>query len=279
MKKVGTALVTLRGGQWVVGTDEPWLPGEGEDPARPVVLDPFAIGRCAVSVADFAAFVADTGHTTTAERLGWSFIFAAHVDEGAKVIGGSSAGPWWRAVAGATWERPRGRHPGEGEHPAVHVSRTDARAYCAWAGGRLPTEAEWEYAAAGGTPGAPFPWGHELEPDGTHRCNVWQGAFPSKDTGADGHRGTAPVDAYVPNDFGLRNVIGNVWEWCADPYRTAATDGPCCAPATPAAAYVQKGGSHLCHESYCARYRIQARIGSPADSTTGNAGFRIAMDA
>jgi formylglycine-generating enzyme required for sulfatase activity len=156
------------------------------------------------------------------------------------------------------------------------VSWHDARAYCSWAGGRLPTESEWEAAAAGGEPGRVFPWGDELAPAGEHRCNTWQGTFPSRDSGEDGFRGRAPVDAFAPNDFGLFNTVGNVWEWCADSLEPPAAGPPCCAPAAATVGRVQKGGSYLCHESYCARYRIQARIGSPPDSSTGNVGFRMA---
>jgi sulfatase modifying factor 1 len=146
------------------------------------------------------------------------------------------------------------------------VSRNDAEAYAAWRGGRLATEAEWEHAARGGLVGRPFPWGDELEPGGEHRMNVWQGTFPADDTGADGWRGTCPVDTFPANAHGLHNTTGNVWEWCAG------------APSDPAAG-VSRGGSYLCHASYCRRYRVSGRQAHSPDSSAGNLGFRIAADA
>jgi formylglycine-generating enzyme required for sulfatase activity len=159
---------------------------------------------------------------------------------------------------------------GRENHPVVHVSRTDAEAYAEWRGARLPSETEWEHAARGGLVGQPFPWGSALQPDGQHRMNVWQGTFPSEDTGADGWRGTCPVDAFPANGFGLHNATGNVWEWCAGDWAADAlggTDG------------VTRGGSYLCHASYCRRYRVSARQRQSADSSAGNLGFRLAADA
>lgn len=272
--------VALPGGPFLVGTDDPWIPADGEGPARPVHIDPFDLACHVVTVADFARFVAETGHVTEAERTGWSFVFAGEVCEGTSVRGRSEAAPWWLGVDGASWRFPDGSDDAlesKPDHPVVHVSWDDANAFCAWARGRLPGEAEWEYAAAAGVARRPFPWGDELLEDGEHRCNVWQGVFPHGDTGEDGYRGRAPVDAFDPNDYGLLNMIGNVWEWTADPWRaTGAVAAPCCTPNATSAARIQKGGSYLCHRSYCERYRIQARIGNPPDSTTGNVGFRLA---
>jgi formylglycine-generating enzyme required for sulfatase activity len=163
----------------------------------------------------------------------------------------------------------------------VHVSHEDALAYCAWAGARLPTEAEWEFAARGGLVQARFPWGSELTPGGRHMCNVWQGEFPHSNSGEDGYLGTAPVDAFPSNAFGLHNMAGNVWEWCADWFnRSAHACAGTLNPKGPTAgrARVIRGGSYLCHESYCFRYRTSARSSASEDSGTGHLGFRIARD-
>lgn len=263
---------------------------DGEGPVREVTVDPFLIGATAVTNAEFAAFVQATGFVTEAERFDWSFVFDAFVMGEARehLLPGSVPGtPWWRGVHGATWMAPTG--PGssvEGieDHPVVHVSWNDAQAYARWAGLRLPTEAEWEYAARGGLDQAIFPWGDELEPGGEHRCNIWQGEFPTRDLGSDGYVGTAPADAFEPNGHGLYNTAGNVWEWCADLWSTdwhvEERDATRTNPAGPptGAAHVIRGGSYLCHWSYCTRYRVAARTANTADSTTGHMGFRCAAD-
>ena len=193
--------------------------------------------------------------------------------------------PWWRQVYGADWRHPEGPQSelaGRGRHPVTHVSWNDATAYCGWSGTRLPTEAEWERAARGGRQGAAFPWGDELEPGGRHMMNVFQGAFPSTDTGADGWIGTAPTDTYEPNDFGVFNTTGNVWEWCADWYDPGYyRHSPRIDPQGPPNGTVKamRGGSYLCHASYCRRYRVAARSGNTPDSSAGNVGFRVALDA
>lgn len=266
-------LVLVRGGAYVVGTNRPWIPADGEGPARIVELGAFRIAACAVTVAEFASFVEATEFVTDAERAGWSFVFAGEVSDEAIVAGHAAHAPWWLGVQGASWRDSLESDPC---HPVVHVSWNDAVAYCRWLGARLPTESEWEVAASGGLPDRPFPWGEELSPNGVHRCNVWQGSFPAEDTGEDGFAGRAPVDAFQPNDFGLFNMVGNVWEWCADSRTRADEPARCCSPTTTTDEKVQKGGSYLCHHSYCARYRIQARSGSSPDSSTGNVGFRIA---
>jgi formylglycine-generating enzyme len=164
----------------------------------------------------------------------------------------------------------------------VHVSWRDAQAFCRWAGLRLPTEAEWEHASRGGLAQNRLPWGDELEPAGEHRMNVWQGTFPSENTLADGYLGTCPVDEYPPNGYGLHNTSGNVWEWCADWFHPAFhREGPRRDPSGPpgGAAKVIRGGSYLCHRSYCNRYRVAARNSSTPDSSTGNTGFRCARPA
>jgi formylglycine-generating enzyme required for sulfatase activity len=164
----------------------------------------------------------------------------------------------------------------------VHVSWNDAQAYCGWADKRLPTEAEWEFAARGGLVRQVFPWGDELEPDGEHMMNVWQGDFPTANTVADGYDGTCPVDTFPTNGFGLYNTTGNVWEWTADWFHPSfrARDSSVDPKGPPhGTSKVQKGGSYLCHHSYCRRYRVAARNASTPDSSTGNAGFRCVRDA
>ncbi|MBD0672063.1 formylglycine-generating enzyme family protein [Streptomyces sp. CBMA156] len=279
--------VLLPGGEFLMGTeDAEGFPGDGEGPVRPVRLAPFRIDVHAVSNDRFAAFVADTGYRTEAERIGWSYVFAAFLP-GELRRGAPRPGrtPWWCGVEGAAWDRPEGPGSGvegRGDHPVVHVSWNDAAAYASWAGKRLPTEAEWEYAARGGLEQARYPWGDELDPEGEYRCNIWRGTFPTRNTAADGHRGTAPVDAFEPNGFGLYNVSGNVWEWCADWWTTDHPAGrPPVGPAGPAAGTdkVIRGGSHMCHKSYCNRYRVAARTANSPDSSSGHAGFRCAADA
>jgi sulfatase modifying factor 1 len=266
-------------------TDGLAYPDDGEGPVRAVTVSPFAIAPTAIANADFDRFVAATAYVTVAERLGTSFVFAGLLPDDLPPTRGVAQAPWWREVEGADWRRPEGPHSsieGRREHPVVHVAWDDAVAYCTWVGGRLPTEAEWEYAARGGLEGVPFPWGAELEPGGEHRMNVWQGSFPQWNSEADGFLGTCPVTAFDPNAFGLYNATGNVWEWCADWFhptfhtRDRRTD-----PRGPRTGThrASRGGSYLCHASYCRRYRVSARNALTPDSSTGNVGFRCAWDA
>jgi sulfatase modifying factor 1 len=289
--RVRRGMVRVPGGAFRMGTDDPGFPDDGEGPLRVVRLRPFHIDPTAVTNVQFATFAKATGYVTDAERLGWSYVFAGFVGPAARghVLDGTVPdAPWWWAVAGASWRSPEG--PGSTiarrqSHPVVHVSWNDAAAYAAWAGKRLPTEAEWEMAARGGLDQARFPWGDELTPGGRHRCNIWQGRFPVENTGADGHLGTAPVKAFPPNRFGLYNVAGNVWEWCADRWSSTwhAHDRPETRvdPLGPPTGdqRVIRGGSYLCHASYCHRYRVAARTSNTPDSSTGHMGFRCAADA
>lgn len=258
---------------------------DGEGPVHDVDVSAYLIGATCVTNADFALFVADTGYRTDAERFGWSFVFAGLLPDDFEDTSAVVQTPWWRQVHGADWSHPEGPQSGvdaRSDHPVVHVSWNDASAYCSWSGARLPTEAEWERAARGHRNGAVFPWGDELEPGGRHRMNVFQGSFPVHDTGADGWVGTAPADAYDPNDFGLYNMTGNVWEWCADWYDpTYYRRSPARDPDGPAdgAVKAMRGGSYLCHASYCRRYRVAARSGNTPDSSAGNVGFRIVRTA
>jgi sulfatase modifying factor 1 len=279
-------MVLLEGGEFLMGNAGPsaYL-GDGEGPLRRVRIDPFSIDRHALSNAEFAAFVDETGYVTEVERFGWSFVFAGLLPDDFPPTRGVAKAPWWRQAEGADWRRPEGPQSsldGRMDHPVVHVSWNDAQAYCEWAGKRLPSEAEWEYAARGGLEGRVFPWGDELEPGGEHRMNVWQGAFPRENTCADGFYGTCPVGAYPPNGYGLHNMTGNVWEWCADWYspdfhtrdRRTNPQGPRLGTHRST-----RGGSYLCHHSYCRRYRVAARNSLEPESSTGNTGFRCVSDA
>ena len=284
-------MVRIPTGVFRMGGDDPdAFPDDGEGPVRTVTLRAFAIDATCVSNAQFATFVKATTYVTDAERFGWSYVFHSLLTPEARrhvVDGVVPDAPWWLAVQGATWRSPDG--PGSTSatrqnHPVVHVSWNDAAAYAAWIGKRLPTEAEWERGARGGVDQARFPWGDDLTPRGRHRCNIWQGDFPYLNTAADGYVGTAPVDAFAPNGYGLYNTSGNVWEWCADwwshdwhvPDSPETRDNPH-GPAT-GTAKVTRGGSYLCHASYCNRYRVAARTYNTIDSSTGHMGFRCAAD-
>jgi formylglycine-generating enzyme len=275
--RIRRKLVSLPGGTFRMGSEDPdAFADDAEGPIRDVTVDPFGIAPTTVTNAEFAAFVKRTGYVTEAERFGWSFVFGAFVAEAAQsAVRGAVAGtPWWVGVNGADWRHPEGAGSGIGNrsnHPVVHVSHDDALAYCTWAGARLPSESEWEYAARGGLDGARYPWGDDLLPGGRHMCNIWQGEFPQHNTLDDGHLGTAPVKSFRPNGYGLYNMAGNVWEWTADrwePYSGGNGDQP----------WTMRGGSYLCHHSYCNRYRVAARTHNTGDSSGGNLGFRVVAD-
>jgi formylglycine-generating enzyme len=260
-------MIDVPAGMFLMGTDDLRFPADLEGPVRSVTTDAYSIATRLVTNDDFAAYVAATGASTQAESDGWSFVFGGLLPDEFPDTRGVVGAEWWRVVEGADWRHPHGPQSdlsGLGDHPVVHVNWIEAAAYAAWAGGRLPTEAEWERAARGGIEQATYAWGDELTPDGVHRCNIWQGTFPTHNTLDDGFLATSPVTAFEPNGWGLHDVAGNVWEWNAD--RFEGRDGH----------RVMRGGSYLCHDSYCNRYRVGARSSNTPDTSTGNIGFRMA---
>lgn len=281
-------MVKLDGGRFLMGAeDQEGFPQDGEGPVRAVTLTGFWIDRYPVTNAQFAEFVRRTGYVTEAERFGWSFVFQGHIPQELmpKVVDRRAPGvSWWCKVNGAQWRHPEGPDSSIDnrlDYPVVHVSWNDAAEYARWAGKRLPTEAEWEYAARGGLEQKKYPWGDELTPGGVHLCNVWQGTFPDIDTGEDGWRGTCPVTAFPPNGYGLQVITGNAWEWCADWFHpTWHVHASPVDPVGPPAGEqrVMKGGSYLCHKSYCNRYRVAARTSNTPDSATTNISFRCVRD-
>jgi formylglycine-generating enzyme len=276
------ARMRFEGGRSYLGTWRPEIPQDGEGPRRQVRLASFAADTCLVTNARFSAFVAATGYTTEAEQFGWGLVFRGLLAKPDRLPLSNSATPWWVKVDGACWHAPEGPESeldGREQHPVTHVSWSDARAFAAWCGGRLPTEAEWEHAARGGLEDPRFPWG-DREPDETSffPCNIWQGQFPQSNRCADGWYGTSPVAAFSPNGAGMYDMVGNVWEWTTEPFlvRSAAKAArERNARARAERQKVMKGGSFLCHASYCYRYRIAARSGVASDSGACNTGFRI----
>lgn len=282
-------LIPLQGGEFRMGTDNQRFPADGEGPIRKVRIEPFQIAIHPVTYAQFNNFATATGYITDAEKFGWSFVFRDFVSQNTKktvtqVVQGTT---WWWKVDNADWRQPDGPDStweSRPDHPVTHISWHDAVAYCEWVDARLPTESEWEYAARGGIDQATYPWGDELIPDGIHMCNIWQGNFPEENNIADGYHGTSPVGNYKPNTYGIFDVAGNVWEWCNDWFsptfhrnaRRVTRQNP--QGPKRGDAKVIRGGSYLCHESYCNRYRVGARTASTPDSSTGNMGFRIAAD-
>jgi sulfatase modifying factor 1 len=305
-------LIPAGRGPTLLGSDSGHFPEDGEGPAFNYIQGaPFWMDATEVSNARFAAFAAATGYVSEAEEYGWSFVHELAVPEAtkARIEQSVKGAEWWLPVPNASWAHPEGLESNVGarwDHPAVHLSHRDAASFCAHAGGRLPREDEWEYAARGGKPGRTYPWGNALVPGGRHRANIWQGVFPHNNTAEDGVAWTAAVDSFGPqNAFGLYHVVGNVWEWTADAWcpgteeadagigaakaRAAKRVAPECKRMTAAAFkrwradpgevdFVKKGGSFLCHLDYCFRYRVAARHKNSRNSSAQNLGARCVYD-
>lgn len=283
-------MIRLAGGPFLMGAnDKVGFPEDGEGPVRKVTIRGVYMDETAVTNAAFAAFVAAAGYRTDAEKFGYSYVFHMFLESRLKtelmLLGRQLAGlTWWFHVEGADWQHPEGPGSdltGRMDHPAVHISWRDAHAYAQWCGKRLPTEAEFEYAARGGLVQKRYCWGNILEPGGKHMCNIWQGDFPVGNTAADGYVGTAPARSYPPNGYGLYNMAGNVWEWAfdrwsADYHVKASRQNP--VGPDMGDRRVMRGGSYLCHDSYCNRYRVAARSSNTPDSSSGNMGFRCVRD-
>jgi formylglycine-generating enzyme required for sulfatase activity len=249
----------IPGGGFIMGAD-PRYPEEG--PPQRVFVSPFRLQIHEVTNSQFAAFVAATGYVTEAERNGGSALFQ-ETSTPEKLMS------WWRLDPMASWKTPAGARSdltGLSMHPVVHVSLKDARAYATWAGGRLPTEVEWEYAASLGLFNSDDPESGMRSPNGKARANVWTGLFPLTDTGADGFAGPAPVGCFDAGLTGAYDMIGNVWEWTESPF----------APGT--SRFTIKGGSYLCSDNYCRRYRVAARDSLELDFSSSHVGFRIVWD-
>jgi len=246
-----------------------------ERPARAVGVAPFWIDLHPVNNRAFAAFVDATGYVTTAERERGSLVF--RMTDGPVDLRGAPV--WWHFIDGAAWNAPDGPGSslaGRWEHPAVHVSHVDACAYATWCGKRLPDEAEWERAARGGLHGAAYAWGDTFLADGARMANTWQGTFPWHSSA--GAPGPNAPGTYPPNGYGLYDTIGNVWEWTATRALLALPAQACCAtPDGEAECAIIKGGSFLCADEYCRRYRPAARIAQPLASTAAHIGFRCAL--
>ncbi|XP_041946680.1 formylglycine-generating enzyme [Alosa sapidissima] len=278
---IRSKMVPLDSSWFFMGTDNPSIPPDGEGPQRRVWVDSFLMEEHEVTNQQFQHFINQTGYVTEAERFGDSFVFEEMLTEELKstISQAVAAAPWWLPVKGASWRHPEG--PGSSisdrlDHPVLHVSWNDAQSYCKWAKRRLPTEAEWEYACRGGLQDRLYPWGNKLLPKGKHFANLWQGDFPVKNTGDDGYVGTSPVMSFPANGYGLYEMVGNAWEWTADWWTVHHTPEEKRNPTGPGSGTdrVKKGGSYMCHKSYCYRYRCAARSQNTPDSSASNLGFR-----
>ena len=269
----------IPGGKYFIGTNEQVFETDREGPEREVEIKKFYIDKYEVSNQDFEDFVKDTGYVTEAETFGDSFVFKILISpevqkeyEDFRV----AQAPWWYKVKDVNWKQPEGKGSDIKDrmnHPVVHVSWNDAVAFCKSKTKRLPTEAEWEAACRGGKKRKLFPWGNLLMPNDKHFMNIWQGAFPDTNTNDDGEISTCAVDKYRQNDFDLYNMVGNAWEWTSDLWNDLNVAKE---PENPER--TKKGGSYLCHKSYCYRYRCAARSQNSQDSSAGNLSFRCAKD-
>ncbi len=310
-------MVWIPGGEFTMGCDRQYaslcqLPGLTSDtaPLQRVRVGGYWMDATEVTNAQFAAFVKATGYVTIAERTPTKEEFPTAPPENL-VAGSIVFNPppeavdlgnyfqWWAWIPGTNWRHPLGPDSsieGMDDSPVVHIAYPDALAYAAWAGKRLPTEAEWEFAARGGLDQKLFAWGDELTPNGTFMANTFQGQFPTSDTGADGFKGIAPVRQYQPNGYGLYDMTGNVWEWCSDWYRpdtyalrATAGDSVIVNPKGPADSFdpaepgvqkrVHRGGSFLCSDQYCSRYIMGTRGKGEPSTGTNHLGFRCVKDA
>jgi formylglycine-generating enzyme required for sulfatase activity len=298
-------MVWIPGGTFWMGSDDG---APDERPRHKVKVNGFWMDKCEVSNAQLARFVEATGYVTNAERplegielneaasrenVPGSFVFVMpKADEIKGSALGSDPMTWWKFVPGASWKHPEGPGSdikGKENHPVVHISWHDAVAYCKWAKKRLPTEAEWEFAARGGLDRKTYCWGDEDRPDGKPMANTWQGEFPITNTKEDGYLTTAPVGSFPPNGFGLYDMAGNAWEWCADwydpgYYYISPSTNPKGPPKSPGSAMttlpsrVRRGGSFLCAENYCRRYLPSARDSNPPSDSACHTGFRCVLD-
>ncbi|CAH2107193.1 unnamed protein product [Euphydryas editha] len=274
-QEYGTAeMVLIPQNTYQFGTDEIVIDSDQEGPRRLVFVEKFYIDKFEVSNKDFSIFTKSMNYKTEAEKFGDSFVFTLFLNntlkEQLKDYRVMQA-PWWYKVSGTSWRNPYGPDSSISDimdHPVIHVSWNDAKAYCAWRGARLPTEVEWEAACRGGRYNNTYPWGDKLFPNRKYMANIWQGTFPNHNSAKDGYIGTNPVHLFPQNDFGLHNIAGNVWEWTEDVW---SNDNP--------NEKVKKGGSYLCHRSYCYRYRCSSRSHNTDDSSAGNLGFRCAKSA
>lgn len=295
--QVHSKMVWIAGGTFVMGSDDPAFPDA--QPLHQVKLDGFWMDDHEVTNAEFAAFINATHYVTVAERpldpREFPGVPAENLVPGSAVFSPPSHSvslddptQWWQYTAGANWRNPLGPNSsikGKENFPVVQISYTDAVAYAKWAGKRLPTEAEWEYAAKSGKGRQKYYWGNELKPGGKWMANIFEGNFPEGDTGEDGFVGIAPVKSFPPNSYGLYDMDGNVWEWCSDFYRPDYyRSSPIKNPQGPKDSYdpdepnavkhVQRGGSFLCSDQYCIRYREGSRGKGEVNSASNNLGFR-----